>query len=107
MSVLASQGLNLRDVKKIATIDLKRDEAGLLEFAASCQTEICFYSSEELLTVPGIFSESAFVEKTTGVGNVCERAAVLTAGKDASRSGCEKAGGLRRNSRSGCLQKDG
>lgn len=82
-SVLTSQGLNLRDVKKIATIDLKRDEAGLLEFAASCQTEICFYSSEELLTVPGIFSESAFVEKTTGVGNVCERAAVLAAGKDA------------------------
>lgn len=91
-SVLASQGLNLRDVKKIATIDLKRDEAGLLEFAASCQTEICFYSSEELLTVPGIFSESVFVEKTTGVGNVCERAAVLAAGRDADLAVKKQAG---------------
>lgn len=82
-AVLASGGLNMRDVKRIATIDLKRNEAGLLEFAASCQTELCFYSSQELLKAPGIFSESAFVEKTTGVGNVCERAAVLAAGKDA------------------------
>lgn len=83
-SVLASQGLAMRDVKQIATIDLKQDETGLLEFASAHGTKICFYSPEELLKVPGDFSDSAFVKKTTGVGNVCERAAVLAAGENAS-----------------------
>ena len=74
----------MRDVKQIATIDLKLDETGLLEFASAHGTKICFYSLEELLKVPGDFSDSAFVKKTTGVGNVCERAAVLAAGENAS-----------------------
>lgn len=80
-SVLASQGLTMRDVRQIATIDLKQDETGLLEFAAAHRKRLCFYSPEELLKVPGDFSDSAFVKKTTGVGNVCERAAVLAAGE--------------------------
>lgn len=83
-SVLASQGLAMEDIKQIATIDLKQEETGLLEFAGAHGTKVCFYSSEELLKAPGTFSESAFVKKTTGVGNVCERAAVLAAGKNAS-----------------------
>ena len=38
---------------------------------------IRFYTAEELNAVEGDFTPSAFVAKTVGVDNVCERAAVL------------------------------
>ena len=60
--------------------DVKRDEAGLAEYAGDSGAQLVFYSAEELSAVPGDFAESEFVKKTVGVGNVCERAAVLGAG---------------------------
>ena len=41
------------------------------------------YSAEELRRAEGTFTPSAFVEQTTGVDNVCERAAALSAGHGA------------------------
>ena len=38
------------------------------------------YSAEALRQAEGTFTASAFVERTTGVDNVCERGAVLAAG---------------------------
>ena len=38
------------------------------------------YSAEELRKTEGTFTPSDFVERTTGVDNVCERSAVLAAG---------------------------
>ena len=64
-------------VKGIASIDVKKDEEGLLAFADESAFPIRFYSAEELRGVEGDFTPSAFVEKTVGVDNVCERAAVL------------------------------
>ena len=64
-------------VKGIASIDVKKDEEGLLAFARENSFPIRFYSAEELNAVEGIFTPSAFVAKTVGVDNVCERAAVL------------------------------
>ena len=63
-----------------ATIDLKRKEAGLLDFCAGHGWPLSFYTAAELRALEGDFSVSAFVEETTGVGNVCERAACLCAG---------------------------
>ena len=60
-----------------ATIDLKADEAGLLAFCAAHSWKPRFFGADELRQVPGEFSASAFVERQTGVDNVCERAAVL------------------------------
>ena len=65
----------------IASIELKKDEEGLLEFAGEMGLPITFYSAQELRAVPGRFSSSAFVEETVGVDNVCERSAVLLAGE--------------------------
>ena len=60
----------------IASIDVKKDEVGLLDFAKIINCNINFFSAEELNSVQGDFTESAFVQKTVGVNNVCERAAV-------------------------------
>lgn len=67
-------------VKKLATINLKKEEKAILSLCGEMNWELCLFSSRELAAAEGKFSYSAFVEKTTGVGNVCERAAVLGAG---------------------------
>lgn len=67
-------------VKRMATITLKKEEKALDELCQEMHWELCFFSPQELLTAEGEFSYSAFVEEITGVGNVCERAAVLGAG---------------------------
>ncbi len=73
--------IDMRAVSEIATIDVKRDEAGLLEFAENLHAPAAFYSAGELAAVAGEFEESDFVRKTVGVGNVCERAAALGGGR--------------------------
>ena len=65
-----------RDCYAIASIDLKAEEVGLQELAQYYGIPLITYSSEVLSQVEGSFSESDFVKETTGVGSVCERAAV-------------------------------
>ncbi len=67
-------------VKRIASINVKQDEEGLLEFALSYGFPVNFYSAEDLNKVPGEFTPSEFVKETVGVDNVCERSAVLSSG---------------------------
>ena len=62
-------------VDTLASIDVKADEPGLREVAERHGWKTAFYSAAELDAVPGEFASSAFVEKTVGVANVCERAA--------------------------------
>ena len=64
-----------------ASIDLKRDEAGLLAFCEQRGLPIRFYSAAELNAVPGEFTASERVLRVTGVDNVCERAAALAGGR--------------------------
>ena len=79
--VLGENGLCLEAVGSAASIDLKADEQGLLDFCAEKQIPIRFYSAEELRSVPGEFTPSSFVSSVTGVDNVCERAAAKSGGK--------------------------
>ena len=67
----------LEAVVKVASIDLKQDEAGLLAFCAHRKLPAVFYSPEELNRVPGSFPASSRVKEITGVDNVCQRAAML------------------------------
>ena len=69
-----------QSIEAAASIDRKADEAGLRAFCAAHGWPIHFYTAEELKAVPGDFSASPFVEQTTGVDNVCERAAVKDSG---------------------------
>lgn len=63
----------------LSSIDLKKEEPGLLEYAGELGAEFHTYTAGELEKVPGDFRESAFVTEITGVGNVCERAAMAEA----------------------------
>ncbi len=80
LAELARHGYDMRCVKEIASIDLKKDEQGLLAFADKYNVPARFYSAGELLGAEGDFTPSAFVKSIAGVDNVCERAAVLASG---------------------------
>ena len=71
-----------------ASIDLKADEGGLLSWARSEGLAVEFFAAERLAEARGSFSSSPFVESITGVGCVCERAAVSASG--AGRLVCAK-----------------
>ena len=76
-------GLLFPAVTALASIDVKADETGLLAFARETGREIRFFTADQLRNAPGEFSASAFVANAVGVDNVCERAAVLSAGDGA------------------------
>ena len=78
-TVLFESGVDLRAVKSAASIDLKKDEEGLLEYCREAGLSISFYSAEELNALSGEFSSSDFVKSVTGVDCVCERAALMNA----------------------------
>ncbi|MDR3630729.1 MAG: cobalamin biosynthesis protein [Desulfocapsaceae bacterium] len=70
--------LDRRAIAGLASIDLKNDEEGLLEFAEKLLLPIRFFSKNELNTVTGI-STSPAVLKATGAKGVAEPSAVLAA----------------------------
>lgn len=83
LRVLDACGLYQQAVAGISSIDLKKEEAGMKNLCASWKLPFQTFSAAELEQAPGKFSESDFVRKITGTGNVCERAAVLAAGPGA------------------------
>lgn len=79
--VLHQHGIDRRAVKCVASIDLKAEEQGLLDYCRAQHWPITFYTAEELAAVAGEFTPSQFVKSVAGVDNVCERAALLGAEK--------------------------
>ena len=79
--VFQDNGLRPEAVAEAASIDVKSDEAGLLEYCRERGWPVEFLSAERLNAVPGEFSKSNFVRNTVGVDNVCERAAAASGGK--------------------------
>lgn len=79
--VLQEQQLAMESVLCLASLDLKQEEKGILEFAGKYQLPFVTFSREQLLEAPGEYTESEFVKEVTGIGNVCERSAVLAAGE--------------------------
>ncbi len=65
----------------IASIDLKKEEPGLLALSESWNLPFQTFTEEELKAVKGEFTPSKFVKKIAGVDNVCERSAVLASGQ--------------------------
>lgn len=74
----------------VASIDLKKNEPGLLEFCEEHDFPFEVFSAEELSEVEGEFTPSSFVKSVTGVDNVCERSAVAACHGSQSRMLVEK-----------------
>ncbi len=77
--VFSKYNFDEKAVVSISSIDLKKDEKGLLAFCEDIGIVPSFYTAQELAGVEGNFTNSVFVEKTVGVANVCERSAVKKA----------------------------
>ncbi len=75
----SDKGLSPLCIFRIASIDLKADEKGLLEFSRRAKAQICLYSADELNRI-GQAGYSDIVFKATGARGVCEPAAVLASG---------------------------
>ena len=83
----AKAGLRMEALCAVASIDLKKEEAGLLEFCETRKVPFETYTAEELQAVSGTFSASEFVTGVTGVDNVCERSAVKYASEHGANDG--------------------
>ncbi len=77
--VLDTNRIDSRAICCAASIDLKAEEKGLLQFCAEHHWPISFYSAQELSCVQADVTPSEFVRKITGIDNVCERAALMGA----------------------------
>ena len=69
-------GIDINCLCGAATIDIKADEKGLLEFCEKYGLRLFTYTADELMNVEGIFTKSGFVLLHTGTDNVCERSVV-------------------------------
>ena len=79
--IMGENGISLFRICQLNTIDVKKDEAAVAEFANKLNIPANFYSAEQLMNVDGDFSKSKFVMKTVGADNVCERAAAISGGR--------------------------
>lgn len=71
------ENLSLLSIVKFVSIDLKKNEAGIVETAKEIGVDFETYSADELNSVEGEFTESDFVKKTTGCGAVSARSAAM------------------------------
>ena len=69
--------IDKKAISRVASIDLKAREQGILEWCRESGIPFAVYPAEVLNDVEGSFTSSAFVKETTGVDNVCERSALL------------------------------
>ena len=75
-AALGAAGIPFERVERIATVDLKADEKGLIAFCRKHDLEMSVYSAQALMETEGDFTRSSFVRTVTGADNVCERSAV-------------------------------
>ena len=75
-------GQPIERIDLLASVDIKRDEAGILETARFLDRDIKFFDIETLKKIIDRYSlnESEFVKKSIGVGNICESSALACVG---------------------------
>ena len=78
---LRESGIQKEALQGMASIDLKKEESGLLKLSEDWQLPFETFSERELEKAEGSFTPSDFVKRVTGIDNVCERSAVLASGQ--------------------------
>lgn len=69
-SELKSCNLDIRSIKFISSIDIKKDEEGIIKLSEQLKVPFITYSAKEISEVEHMFNSSDFVKKITGVGSV-------------------------------------
>jgi cobalt-precorrin 5A hydrolase len=77
---LQAHRIGLHQIKALASIDLKRDEPGLIELAAQLELPLMFFNSEQLQGYkPRLSHHSEIAFERTGCYGVAESAALALA----------------------------
>lgn len=79
---------SIKSIKCFATIDLKKDEKGLLEFCHEMGLELRIIPRQEIESIEGYYTCSEFVKEKIGVASVAEPCSVL--GSSMGRLICKK-----------------
>lgn len=80
LSILKKNNLDIRAVKIVTTVEVKKHEAAILELNKFLKSEINIWSLEEIKKVQHKYIGSDFVEKNIGVKAVCEPCVELSGG---------------------------
>lgn len=80
--VMTKHNLAYESIKKIATVDIKADEVGMIELAKDFNRELEIISREDIKKVEARFVGSEFVKKQIGVTCVSEPCALLASNGD-------------------------
>lgn len=75
--VLRKNNISSFAVKSLNSIELKKNEEGIIRAAEIFKVPFHTYTKEDLNKIEGNFTSSDFVSKVTGVDSVCERAALM------------------------------
>lgn len=75
--ILSENDIDTRLIGAIGSIDIKKDEQAIIDLSQELSLPFITFTAELLQRASGNFEESSFVKEKTGVGNVCERAAML------------------------------
>ncbi|WP_198944351.1 cobalt-precorrin 5A hydrolase [Clostridium puniceum] len=78
---LIKYNLDIKAVVAIASVDVKKDEAGIIELAEKFDCPFKTFSREEIKTVQDKYERSEFVLKTLGVTGICEPSVDLAGGE--------------------------
>ncbi|MDR2700767.1 MAG: cobalamin biosynthesis protein [Nitrososphaerota archaeon] len=83
-AALKTAGLSAGRIDQFVSVDIKRDSAAMLNTAKLFDIPLEFLSVETLrnLSHPDLSPDSKLVQEKIGVGGVCERAALIIAGKN-------------------------
>lgn len=78
--VFKDNNLSIKSIKAIASIDLKKNEKGIIEACEYLGCSFIVFSTDDVKRVQDRFKKSTFVESKVGVASVCEPCAYLAGG---------------------------
>lgn len=79
--VFRANNLSMKSIKSVSSIDVKRNENGIIEACHILGCKFMTFSAMEIRSLKGMFTKSAFVESKVGVPSVAEPCACLGGGK--------------------------
>ncbi|MCT4687763.1 cobalt-precorrin 5A hydrolase [Vallitalea sp.] len=81
MPLLKEKDINIRRISRISTVEVKKDEMGIIELARTLRIPMDIITIKKIKEIQHLFEGSKFVEKTIGVTCVSEPCGYLSSNK--------------------------